>query len=137
MVKFLFCLKMPTLRTVESRFWGDFLVFQNLTMVKFWNCTAILRSKISLRSNFTRHRRISFGVAEFHCVNDRGLPQRNAVLRSAPSTDQLCATRSKTEQDASSSRRVRIRRRERTFPYMTKTKRKLEEEIRSGFSVLH
>ncbi|MBQ3220719.1 MAG: hypothetical protein IJB34_02005, partial [Clostridia bacterium] len=40
--------------------------FQNLTMVKFWDYATILRSKISLRSNFTRVKRISFGVAEFH-----------------------------------------------------------------------
>ena len=66
MVKFLFCLKMPTLLTVELRFRGDFYVFQNLTMVKFWIRATILRSKISLRSNFTRLGRISFGVAEFH-----------------------------------------------------------------------
>ena len=36
MVKFLFCLKMPTLLTVELGFRGNFLGFQNLTMVKFW-----------------------------------------------------------------------------------------------------
>ena len=66
MVKFLFCPKMPTLLTVELRFWGDFLGFQNLTMVKFLDYATILRSKISLRSNFTRVKRISFGVAEFH-----------------------------------------------------------------------
>ena len=66
MVKFLFCLKMPTLLTVELRFGAVFLDLQNLTMVKFWDCADILRSKISLRSNFTRVKRISFGVAEFH-----------------------------------------------------------------------
>ncbi|MBQ3221965.1 MAG: hypothetical protein IJB34_08425, partial [Clostridia bacterium] len=64
--KFLFCLKMMTLLTVELRFWGSFYVFQNLTMVKFWDCTAILQSKISLReqfhppwADFIRHSRIS------------------------------------------------------------------------------
>ena len=36
MVKFLFCLKTVTLLTVELCFWGNFLSFQNLTMVKFW-----------------------------------------------------------------------------------------------------
>ena len=35
MVKFLVCLKMLTLLTVELCFSGKFLVFQNLTMVKF------------------------------------------------------------------------------------------------------
>ena len=66
MVKFLFCLKIPTLLTVELRVGGYFLLFQNLTMVKFWDYTDILRSKISLRGNFIRHGRISLGVAEFH-----------------------------------------------------------------------
>ena len=37
MVKFLFCLKMPTLRTVELCFSGGFTASQNLTTVKFWD----------------------------------------------------------------------------------------------------
>ena len=41
--------------------------------------------------------------------------------------------RSKTKQDTSSSRRARIRRRERTYPYASKTKRKLDDEMRRGF----
>ena len=67
--------------------------------------------------------------------------RKNAVQRSiAPWIllvyHQARINRSKTEQDASSSRRVRIRRGERTYAYVTKTKRKLDDEIRSGFSVL-
>ena len=58
---------MPTLRTVELCFLRGFYGFQNLTMVKFLDYATILRSKISLHSNFTRVKRISFGVAEFHC----------------------------------------------------------------------
>ena len=117
MGKFLGCRKMTTLLTVELCFGGNFLSFQNLTMVKF----------------------LDFSGGSLLGVNERGKTQSNAVLRSGffAFTNPLEPERSKTKQDASSSRRVRIRRRERTYSYVTKTKRKLDEEMRSGFFVLH
>ena len=67
--------------------------------------------------------------------------RKNAVQRSITKWillvyPQARINRSKTKQDTSSSRRARIRRRERTYPYASKTKRKLDDEMRSGFFVL-
>ena len=88
--------------------------FKNLTMVKF----------------------LGFLDGSLLTVNEQGKTQarRRNTRRILPFYHLARINRSKTVQDASSSRRVRIRRRERTHSYVTKTKRKLDEEIRSGFS---